>query len=491
LSAYDNFDDRYLGTKTSDPTLDNDGNALVAGALYFNSVSGAMKVYTGSAWVAAYVSGTGFLSTSNNLSELTATASTARTNLGLGAADSPQFTALNVGNASDTTVTRASAGVIAVEGNAVLTANNIGTSVQAYSAELQGASQGGIYSFKNRIINGAMVIDQRNAGASVTATSTSSFAYTVDRFSYRATAASKFTVQQNAGSVTPPAGFINYLGVTSSSAYSVSASDFFSISQLIEGLNVADLAWGTANAVTVTLSFKVYSSLTGTFGGSIANNVFGRSYPFSYTISSANTWTSISVTIPGDTSGTWLTTNGIGMLVNFGLGVGSTNSGTAGAWAGAQYFAPTGATSVVGTNGATFYITGVQLEKGSTATSFDYRDYGRELMLCQRYYCKTFDIGTAPGNNVSGVGELLGLNILSGTYEPGQSWRFPVAMRAAPTVTMYNPGAGTAGQWYDGANSSANARAFNPGTSGVWFDNSGTGLGGARYRIQAVAAIEL
>lgn len=280
--------------------------------------------------------------------------------------------------------------------------------------------------FKNRIINGAMVIDQRNAGASVTATSTSSFAYTVDRFSYRATAASKFTVQQNAGSVTPPAGFINYLGVTSSSAYSVSASDFFSISQLIEGLNVADLAWGTANAVTVTLSFKVYSSLTGTFGGSIANNVFGRSYPFSYTISSANTWTSISVTIPGDTSGTWLTTNGIGMLVNFGLGVGSTNSGTAGAWAGAQYFAPTGATSVVGTNGATFYITGVQLEKGSTATSFDYRDYGRELEMCYRYFRKTLgSTNTEPalyswGNNSQVI---------------GQSWTFPTPMRASPTVT--------------------------------------------------------
>jgi len=345
--------------------------------------------------------------------------------------------------------------------------------------------------FKNRIINGAMVIDQRNAGASVTATSTGSFAYTLDRFSYRATAASKFTVQQNAGSVTPPAGFINYLGVTSSSAYSVSASDFFSISQLIEGLNVADLAWGTANAATVTLSFKVYSSLTGTFGGSIANSSFGRSYPFSYTISSANTWTSISVTIPGDTSGTWLTTNGIGMFVNFGLGVGSTNSGTASAWASAQYFAPTGAVSVVGTNAATWYVTGVQLEVGSTATSFEYRDYGRELMLCQRYYCKTFDIGTAPGNNVSGNGELLGLNIQSGSYEPGQSWRFPVAMRAVPTLTLYNPGAGTASQWYDGTNSSANARAVNPGNSGVWFDNTGTGIGGSRYRIQAVAAIEL
>jgi len=136
LAAYDNFDDRYLGAKSSDPSLDNDGNALIAGALYFNTVLPGMKVYTGSAWVIAYVSGGGFLSTANNLSELTATASTARTNIGLGTGDSPQFTAINVGNASDTTVTRASAGVIAVEGSNVLMASNIGTSVQAYDAQL-------------------------------------------------------------------------------------------------------------------------------------------------------------------------------------------------------------------------------------------------------------------------------------------------------------------------------------------------------------------
>jgi hypothetical protein len=239
--------------------------------------------------------------------------------------------------------------------------------------------------FRNRIINGAMVIDQRNAGASVTAGASETF--TLDRWAYYNSQASKMTVQQNAGSVTPPTGFSNYLGVTSSSAYTVLTGDFFVIRQLIEGFNTADLAWGTASAATVTLSFWVRSSLTGTFGGSLGNGAFNRSYPFTYSISSANTWEQKTITVAGDTSGTWVgATNGIGMRVYFGLGVGSTYSGTAGAWTGSGLFSATGATSVVGTSGATFYITGVQLEKGSTATSFDYRPYGTELALCQRYY---------------------------------------------------------------------------------------------------------
>ena len=276
----------------------------------------------------------------------------------------------------------------------------------------------GYNGFKNRIINGAMVIDQRNAGASVTPTNGQ---YIVDRFQATASQASKFSVQQNAGSVTPPAGFINYLGATSLSAYTVGAAETFALGQPIEGLNVADLSWGTASAATVTLSFWVRSSLTGTFGGSLRNSAVDRSYPFSYTISAANTWEQKSITIAGDTSGTWLTTNGIGIQLLIGLGSGSTRSGTAGAWASTNYTNATGATSVVGTNGATFYITGVQLEKGSTATSFDYRPYGTELALCQRYY----------------VSNLIGSSECDLTAQNYMSARvvFPVTMRATPTFS--------------------------------------------------------
>ena len=278
--------------------------------------------------------------------------------------------------------------------------------------------------FKNRLINSAMVIDQRNAGAAITPVN---IQYSVDRWQSFVSAASKFTIQQNAGAITPPAGFTNYLGATSSSAYSLAAGDYFTIQQRIEGYNVSDLNFGNASATTITVSFWVRSSLTGTFGGAISNNAQNRGYPFTYTISSANTWEQKSVTIAGDTTGTWETTSSNGMFVIFSLGTGTTYSGTAGAWAGSALLSATGATSVVGTNGATFYITGVQLEKGSTATSFDYRPYGTELALCQRYFTGLFSTG---GNNPVFIGQAYSASNVRGNVF------FPVTMRASPTVSV-------------------------------------------------------
>jgi hypothetical protein len=284
--------------------------------------------------------------------------------------------------------------------------------------------------FKNRIINGAMVIDQRNAGA---ASANTINAYFLDRWNVTQSALGKLIAQQNAGSVTPPTGFSNYLGVTSQSAYSVTSTDFFLIYQPIEGFNTYDLNWGTASAATVTLSFWVRSSLTGNFGASIKNATGTRSYPFSYTISSANTWEQKSVTIAGDTSGTWVgATNGTGIFFAFSIGSGSTRLGTANTWAAANYDAPTGSTSVVGTNGATFYITGVQLEKGSTATSFDYRPIGTELALCQRYYYMI------RANQGSGNFTKYGLGFATATTNFRCQINSPVPMRSAPTTLDYS-----------------------------------------------------
>ena len=258
--------------------------------------------------------------------------------------------------------------------------NNINTSSLVTGGVSLGAGNASI--MKNRIINGCMNIAQYGTGS--TSVQTTTTYASCDRWATYASVNSKFTVQQNAGAITPPVGFSNYLGCTSSAATTLSATDFYVIQQRIEGYNFVDIGYGTANAKTTTLSAWVYSSLTGTFGGSYGNNTQG--YPFTYSIPVANTWTQISITVPGCTNGSWSSTNGVGLILCFSLGTGTTYSGTAGAWGNSQAFSATGATSVVGTNGATFYITGVQLEVGSSATGFEYRQYGQELSLCQRYY---------------------------------------------------------------------------------------------------------
>jgi hypothetical protein len=283
----------------------------------------------------------------------------------------------------------------------------------------------GALSNRNKIINGAMVIDQRNAGAAVTVVGSG---YQLDRWNPQASATSKFSVQRNAGAVAPPTGFSNYMGFTSLSAYTVGSSEQFAVFQAVEGFNASDFAWGTASATPVTLSFWVRSSLTGVFGGSFRNSATDRSYPFTYTISAADTWEQKSITVPGDTSGTWLVDNGVGLYLTFGFGVGSTFSGPAGAWEGSNFISATGATSIVSTNGATFYITGVQLEAGTVATPFEHRLYGQELALCQRYCF------TAPLANSDSIG--------FGYTNTTTSIRFhiahPVTMRASPTITTQN-----------------------------------------------------
>ena len=320
---------------------------------------------------------------------------------------------------------------------------------------------------RNRIINGAMEIDQRNAGASITPTDTGAFTYGLDRWGTFGSQSSKFSVQRNAGSVTPPAGFINYLGITSLAATTVGSSEAYIVGQEIEGFNVADLGWGTANAQPVTLSFWVRSSLTGTFGGILRNADNTRSYPFSYIISTANTWEYKTVTIAGDTTGTWLTNNGRGIRLSFGLGVGSTLSGTAGAWAGVDYRSSTGATSVVGTNGATWYVTGVQLEKGSTATPFERRQFGTELALCQRYL-PAIGMGAA-GSFVNFMSCGIGSPATSGIA----SAVFPVSARTAATGITLLQSVGSYYIWTtDGNIKALNALTFyQAGTSGatlVW-----------------------
>jgi hypothetical protein len=307
---------------------------------------------------------------------------------------------------------------------------SLGITTPMYNGSITANAVTPVNSFKNRIINGNMSVDQRNAGASVTVNGSSP--YTLDRWQAEDDTDGVFTVQQDAGAVTPPAGFTDYLGVTTTTAdSSLAAGQYSRVQQCIEGYNIADLAWGTASASPVTLSFWVRSSLTGTFGGALQNGSFNRSYPFTYTISAANTWEQKSITIAGDTTGTWSTTNGRGLFVQFGLGVGSTYSGTAGAWAASNLISATGATSVIGTLNATWYITGVQLEVGSTATSFDYRPYGTELALCQRYFYLH-----AQGNNAQD--QMIGTALVYSASQVEYVLPFKTTMRTSPSLYVSN-----------------------------------------------------
>jgi hypothetical protein len=334
-----------------------------------------------------------------------------------------------------------------------------------------GVSSSGLYGFKNRIINGAMQINQRGTSGTITSGN-----YLVDRFKVFQDTSATLTYTQ---STDAPSGFVNSSLITVTSGGTVTSAQGNTFLQQIEGSNVTDLNWGTANAKTVTLSFWVKCSVTGTFGGSITNGSNARSNPFTYTISSANTWEQKSVTISGDTTGTWVTNTNTCIAVWFSLGTGSTLSGTAGTWATANYISATGATSVVGTSGATFYITGVQLEKGSTATSFDYRPYTTELALCQRYYINYGQCGLV-AYSTQGV-------VATVTY--------PVTMRASPTVSIsYNGVANTVYTIQTGATGVITPSIFGTAQgitnfyylSGSWATGAGTGLA-----TNVVASIEL
>jgi len=280
------------------------------------------------------------------------------------------------------------------------------------------------FGFKNRLINGGMVIDQRNNGASVSVSAT---AYTLDRMLSLASGGGVYTVQQSS-TVPSSTGFRTSAIYTVTTAdSSIAAGDFYGFDQRIEGYNVSDLNFGNSGATPFTLSFWVRSSVTGTYSVAFFNSDANRSYVTTYTINSTNTWEQKTITVTPDTSGTWLTTNGIGVVVRFGLGVGSTfTTSTLNAWQAGLFFNANTATNWIATNGATFYITGVQLEKGSTATSFDYRPYGTELALCQRYYYRVTQTGSISTAFCVGAAFSTGVS--------GLLINFPVTMRTIPSA---------------------------------------------------------
>jgi len=343
-------------------------------------------------------------------------------------------------------------------------ADVIGTSVAGANLGAGNASL-----MKNRIINGAMVVAQR--GTSATVNDAAAF-YTTDRWECQgASGDGVYTIAQSS---TAPAGFSNSLLATVTTAdSSLGATQSYSIRQKIEGYNIADLGFGTASAKTVTVSFWVRSSLTGTFGGALINGGFSRSYPFTYTISTADTWEQKTVTIAGDTTGTWATDNTLGMTVTFALGQGSSRLGTAGAWVGANNQGATGQTNIIATSGATFYITGVQLEVGSSATGYEYRQYGQELALCQRYYWQTPTSDLYHARSASGIA-------YNTTGIEGVNFSMPVTMRTTPSFSLAN--AGFYSPYVGRVPNSGTVGVYQGSTDSLYLNNANNGSGfGANY----------
>ena len=271
---------------------------------------------------------------------------------------------------------------------------------------------------------------------------------------------------------------------------SLTTTQFGRIVQRIEGFNTADLGWGTANAQTVTLSFWVRSSITGTFSGTFVNNDNNRVYAFTYTISSANTFEYKTINIAGDTSGTWATNNSTGIELNLSIGAGPDRSVTAGSWGTSLAYAATGQTNLFATNGATFYITGVQLEAGTTASPFEYRQYGTELQLCQRYYQKSYNIDVSVGTNTASGSKTTRI-YNTDPFLPQMETRLMVSMRASPTITWYTTG-GTAGSVNVSGGTNTINTQYDTGTNSTgWIYVNGSVASGNQIQAQYTSSAEL
>lgn len=370
--------------------------------------------------------------------------------------------------------------------------NTVFSSPVNFTAGMQIGGQDASFSgMRNRVINGDMVIDQRNAGASVTLPDgAAAYSFPVDRFACSRTNGATATGQQ---STNAPPGFTNSLLITNGTGVSAASTHQGYILHFIEGFNVADLGWGTANAQPVTLSFWVRSSITGTHSGALFNLAFDRSYPFTYTINQANTWEKETITIPGATTGTWGTTNGRGITIGFNNGAGSSFLGTAGAWASSGFYGVTGSVALNSVTGSTWQITGVQLEKGSSATAFEYIHYQQELALCQRYYEKSFDLSVKPASNLgNNQGALNTGSWSTSAFAIVATISYAVRKRAIPsTITFYNPYASGSG-WSRSGSGNFTASAYSSGESslGIRIDAS-TGAVDGNMSIQWTAEAEL
>lgn len=388
---------------------------------------------------------------------------------------------LELGHPTDTTLSRVSAGDIQIEGNIVYRAGGTdvpvadgGTGASTLTGILQGSGTSAITGIANSstvgqalrvtgastyawadsidltsgnlIINGGIEVDQERAGAAQTGMTSAGATFNLaDLFYFFTAGAGVFTAQQVADA---PAGLENSLKLTVTTAdASLAASDQYAIFTKIEGTRIMRLGWGAAGASAASLGFWVKAHRTGSYSACVKNAAGTRSYPFTFVVNAADTWEYKTKTIPGDTTGTWLTTSAAAMQVVWCVASGTTALGTADTWAASNLAGVTGTINGVAATTDIFQITGVTLIPGSVSVpqalvTTAIKPFGEELQLCMRYYEKSFNYGTAPATALgTSVGSLyVNYVVTAGAVNNyGTMHTFKVRKRAVPIMVFSNP----------------------------------------------------
>lgn len=352
--------------------------------------------------------------------------------------------------------------------------------------------QNGI-NYKNVVINGAMQVAQRGTS---TASITTTGYYTADRWELANITCGTHTMSVENDAPTG-SGFRKSLKLLVTTADAApAAGDALICTQKFEGQNVQQFLKGTASAKSFTLTFWVKSNVTGTYVVGLLDSDNTRNVGATYTVNASGTWEKKTITIPADTTGAFDNDNASSLSMSFWLDSGSNfDSGTLNTtWASTvNANRNAGGASLAAATNNYWQITGVQLEAGSVATPFEFEDYGTTLAKCQRYYCKTFPLATAPANGLSQAGSLLA-PIASGTGATAYaiSWSFPVPMRASPTVTTFTPSSGLGtGEWFDSAGALVAAGVSNTSADRASIYNTGAAVTGRNAVIHATASAEL